>query len=192
MRRPGSLARVKVLFFSPFANIWEHAYPEALIADSFAQKDIEIEAVRCGRMFHSHCVPMSAVGVGPDAPLATRLQVCVGCEKRRDLITKQMNFPSLIMDAWVRTEDRIEVERLMDTIGPSSWQALEVDGIPLGRYAIYEMWLNNKLVSTDLAPDMWALYLGQLRNTLLSYFAGRRISKTAARMPSWSTTITTR
>lgn len=166
---------MKVLFFSPFANIWEHAFPEALIAESFAQKTIDIEAVRCGRMLQSHCVAMSAVGVGADAPLATKLQVCAGCEKRRDLITDQMHFPSLIMDAWVRTEDRVEIDRLMEGIGPSTWQSLHVDGVPLGRFAIYEMWLNSKLVSTDLSPSMWQLYLGQLRNTLLSYFAGRRI-----------------
>ena len=166
---------MKITFFSPFANIWEHAFPEALIAESFAGKDIEVEAVRCGRMLQSHCVAMAAVGVGPDAPLATRLQVCAGCEKRRDLITREMNFPSLIMDAWVRAEDRAEIERLLGTITPDTWESLTVDDVPLGRYAIYEMWLNNKLVSTHLEPDMWTLYLGQLRNTLLVYFSARRI-----------------
>jgi hypothetical protein len=163
------------MFFSPFANIWEHSFPEALIAESFAGKDIDVVAVRCGTMLQGHCVAMSAAGVQFDDPLAVRQQVCAACMKRRDLITNEMGIPALIMDAWVRREDRDETERLIASVTPSSWTELHVDGIALGRYAVYEMWLNNKLVSTGLDHEMWELYQTQLRNTLLTYFAARRI-----------------
>jgi hypothetical protein len=166
---------VKALFFSPFANIWEHSFPEALIAESFAEKDLEVVMVRCGRMLQGLCVAMSAAGVDYDSPLAIREQICAACEKRRDLITGEMSLPSLIMDAWARREDRDETERLIASLTPSTWHELEVDGIPLGRYAVYEMWLSNKLVSMDFDPDMWTLYQTQVRNTLLTYFAARRI-----------------
>ena len=62
------------MFFSPFANIWEHSFPEGLLAESFSEKGIDVVAVRCGSMLKAHCVAMSAAGVGPDAPLATREQ----------------------------------------------------------------------------------------------------------------------
>jgi hypothetical protein len=169
------LRAVKVLFFSPFANIWEHAFPEALIAESFAAEGHEISMVRCDTYLQTHCVAMSAVGVGPDAPLATRQRVCAGCIKRRDLVTREMNLPATLMDSWIRPEDEVRVAELSATIDASTWTELMVDGIPLGRYAAYELWLNEKLTSTTLDERTFARYLGQLRNTLLTYFAATRM-----------------
>jgi len=166
---------VKLLFFSPFSNIWEHSYPEALVADAFQQESIEVTAIRCDGMLRVHCVAMSAAGVGPEAGLSKRLQVCKACVKRRDLLTEKMGIPAIIMDAWLDPEIRARVDGLVDSVRRDEWTKLEVDGIPLGRYAAYETWLTNKLVSTDLSDEVWDVYLGQLKNTLLTYFAAERI-----------------
>jgi hypothetical protein len=166
---------VKVLFFSPFSNVWEHSFPEALVAESFAKQAVEVKAVRCGTLLQTHCVAMSAAGVGPEASLETRQQVCRACIKRRELIAVEMGLPELIMDDWVTKEDRALVDELTAKVRPDDWTELEIDGIPLGRYAAYELWINNKLVSTTLPPEVWLQYLGQLRNTLLTFLLGKRI-----------------
>jgi hypothetical protein len=166
---------MKVLFFSPFANIWEHSFPEALVAESFATESVEIKSVRCNGMLQTYCVAMSAAGIGPEASLKTRQQVCNACTKRRDLLTSSMGIPAVVMDQWVDDDIRAKVVGLVDSVTPTTWTSLEVDGIALGRYAAYEMWLNNKLVSADLADNMWQIYRGQLSNTLLTYFAATRI-----------------
>lgn len=165
----------KVLFFSPFANIWEHTLPEGLLAGYFQGRGVDVVTVRCDTMFQAHCVAMSAAGVGPEAPLRTRQRVCSACIKRRDFATEQLGLPAVILDAWLRPEDHERTDALLSSVGPGSWTGLEVDGIALGRYAAYEFWLTNKLTSTDLDPLLWTQYLGQLRNTLLAYFAGRRL-----------------
>jgi hypothetical protein len=166
---------VKVLFFSPFANIWEHSFPEGLVAESFAQDAVEVTAVRCNGMLQVHCVAMSAAGVGADASLGARRQVCRACVKRRDLLTRELGIPAIIMDEWVDADIESRVTATIDQLDRARWADLEVDGIPLGRYAMYETWINRKLVSTELSDDVWAEYLGQLRNTLLTYFASQRI-----------------
>lgn len=166
---------VKVLFFSPFANIWEHSFPEALVGESFSRHSIEVTTVRCNGMLQVHCVAMSAAAVGPEAPLATRQQVCKACTKRRDLLTSKMGLPALVLDDRVTADDRAIADRLCSEVRQENWTDLEFDGVPLGRYAAYEVWLNNKLVSTDLSDEIWAQYLGQLRNTLLTYCAAKRV-----------------
>lgn len=166
---------MKVLFFSPFANIWEHSFPEALVAESFAAAGHDVEMVRCGTFLQNHCVAMTAVGVGPDAPLATRLRVCAGCTKRRDLIDRTIGLPSTLLDSWLRPDDRARAVELAASVDAVNWTELEIDGIPLGRYAAYELWLQEKLVSSELAPDTFRRYVGQLENTLMTYFAARRL-----------------
>lgn len=166
---------MKVLFFSPFANIWEHSFPEALVGESFARQELDVVTVRCGSMLKVHCIAMSAAAVGPDASTGTREQVCRACIKRRNLLTREMALPALVMDDWVEDADRLLVDSLVAGATPKNWTELEVDAVPLGRYAAYEMWLSNKLVSTDLQPEVWVHYLGQLRNTLLTFLAAKRI-----------------
>ena len=166
---------MKVLFFSPFANIWEHSFPEALVAETFAAESLDVVAVRCNGMLQVYCVAMSAAGIGPDASLKTRQQVCSACSKRRDLLTRAMNFPAVVMDEWVDADISSRVDELVAGVTNKTWTGLEVDGVPLGRYAAYETWLSNKLVSSELADDVWRVYQGQLRNTLLTFLAGQRI-----------------
>lgn len=164
-----------MLFYSPFANIWEHSYPEALVAESFAEAGDEVTVVRCDGMLQVHCVAMSAAGVGPEAPLATRQQVCRACIKRRDLLTDEFSVPAVIMDSWLTDEIRARVDTAIASLDRTAWWQFEVDGIPLARYAAYETWINNKLLSLELDDRVWAAYLGQLRNTLLTYWAAERI-----------------
>ncbi len=166
---------MKVTFYSPFANIWEHSFPEALVAESFAKQGMEVTAVRCGTMLQAHCTAMSAAGVGPEASLATRKQVCRACIKRRDLLTDEMGIPAVVLDEWIDDEVRARVDATVAGVARDAWDQLEIDGIPLGRYAAYETWINNKLVDTRLDDRLWAYYLTQLRNTLLVYWAAERL-----------------
>jgi hypothetical protein len=166
---------VKVLFFSPFANIWEHSFPEALVGESLAEQALEVKTIRCNGMLQVHCVAMSAAGVGPDASLATRQQVCRACIKRRDLLTDRIGLPAIIMDEDVDADIEARVNALLQGVDRNNWTNLDVEGIPLGRYAVYETWLSQKLVSTDFSDEIWKQYVGQLRNTLLVYFASQRI-----------------
>lgn len=166
---------MKALFFSPFANIWEHSFPEALVAESFASRGLEVSTVRCGTMLADWCVAMSAAGLGPDAPADQRLAVCRACVRRRDFIDTSFGFGWEVLDEWVQPADRARADGILATVEPTTWTALEVDGIPLGRYAGYELWLAHKLVDAALSGRVWDQYRQQLRNVLLVYFAGTRL-----------------
>jgi hypothetical protein len=163
----------KVAIFSPFSNIWDHTYPEALIASGLRDEGWDISYLNCDGVFSSHCVAMSAASVDEFAAPATRSQICRACHKRRDLTNTHFTFESSRVERYLRAEDARLINGLVDDVRPDTWTALEIDGVPLGRYAIYELWLNNKLVSTQLPDDLWPIYLGQLRNTLVAYFAAQ-------------------
>lgn len=166
---------MKVLFFSPFSNIWEHSFPEALIAEGLVNQGVDVVAIRCGGMLDSHCVAMSAAGVGPHDSQAKKRQVCNACIKRRDLLAREMPFRAQIMDELVVPSDRAQAQAAVDAAEPESWPALVVDGVPLGRYAAYEFLLNHKLVGTHIPDELWSLYLDQLRMTVTVYFVSKRV-----------------
>jgi hypothetical protein len=164
----------KLAIFSPFSNIWDHTYPEALIASGLQAEGWDVSYLNCDGILGSHCVAMSAANVDEFASASVRAQICRACHKRRDLTTSHFGFKSTAIEQHLTPTDARRINSLVDSVSPSTWTDLEVEGYPLGRYAIYEMWLNNKLVSTTLPDELWPIYLGQLRNTLTAFFASLR------------------
>jgi hypothetical protein len=167
---------VKVILFSPFSNIWEHVFPEALVAEGLAERGATVIAVRCDTMLQSHCVAMSAAGVGADAPLRVRQQVCVACIKRRDLLDASLPFGSLVLDDVVDSRDRAIADAARASVTMSDWVQFEIDGgVPIGRYAAYEFLLDNKIIGTDVPVELWPQYLDKLDQSIITYFAGKRL-----------------
>jgi len=166
---------VKVLFFSPYSNIWAHSFPESLIAEGLVDQGVDVVAIRCGGMLDLHCVAMSASGVGPGDSRARKKQVCRACIARRDLLGATMPFPTEIMDDQVEPGDRAAAAVAVATATPQEWSELEVDGVPLGRYAAYEFMLNYKLMGNHIPDELWAQYLDQLRMTVTVYFVAKRM-----------------
>lgn len=166
---------MKVLFFSPFSNVWEHSFPEALIAEGLVKQGVDVLAIRCGGMLDSHCIAMSASGVGPRDSMAKKKQVCRACMKRRDLLAGAMPFATTVMDDLVQPDDREQAALAVSAATRSDWPDLMVDGVPLGRYAAYEFLLNHKLVGTNIPEDLWDLYLEQLRMSVTVYFVAKRM-----------------
>lgn len=162
----------RVAVFSPFANIWEHAYPEALMTSGLRDTGWDVTFLRCDGAFAVHCVAMSASSINEFASEKTRAAACGACRKRRDLVDREFDFASAILESFIDADMAAQIEAIVDVATPGSWTDLEVDGVPLGRFAAYEMWLNNKLVSTTLPDELWPVYLGQLKNTVTAYLAG--------------------
>jgi hypothetical protein len=167
---------VKVILFSPFANIWEHSFPESLVAEGLTNRGASVLTVRCGTMYQTHCIAMSAAGISADAPLKVRQQVCVACIKRRDLLDTTLPFASVVLDELVDPADRAEALAARASVTIDSWTEFEVDGgVPIGRYAAYEFLLDNKIVGTDVPASLWPDYLNKLEQSVVTYFASKRL-----------------
>jgi len=161
--------------FSPFANVWDHSFPEALIAEGLVKQGAEVLAIRCGTMLDAHCIAMSASAVGPTASLAVKAQVCRACIKRRDLLTQVMPFPTVTMDDFVLPADHDLAKQVVSSATVENWPSIVVDDVPIGRYAAYEFLLNHKLVGTNIPPVLFPLYLDQLRNAILVHAVSARL-----------------
>ncbi len=166
---------MKVIFFSPFSNIWEHSFPEALIAEGLVAQGVEVLVVRCNGLLDAHCVAMSAAGVGAGDSYTRKKQVCRACINRRDLLDEAMPFPSVVMDDLVTSEDRRHAAEACAATTRQTWPEFTFDELPLGRYAAYEFLLNHKLLGTDIPAELWDLYLDQLRNTVIVYQVAKRM-----------------
>ena len=170
-----SVHPVKALFFSPFANIWEHSFPEGLVAEGLRDRGFDITTVRCNGLYESFCVAMSASGLTATDTLAKKKQVCGACHKRRNLLDRTMGFPSLLMEKYLTPSDFAEAQAVSDGATLDGWSRLELDGIPIGKYSAYEFLLHYKILGEDIPEELFPVYRDQLRICVLTMRASQRI-----------------
>lgn len=166
---------MKILAFAPHSAIWVHAFPEALVAEALQQSGHDIVYVSCGGQFNAYCIPMSAMGLAIDAPRADKDEVCKKCKTHRDIIRHGFGFmgPDII-DA-ITDEDRAAVAQVLSKLTRHNYIDLELDQIPVGRYALYEFLINHKKDSVVLTEAEWQRFQPELTNALYSFYGCRRL-----------------
>lgn len=166
---------MKILAFAPHSAIWVHAFPEALVAETLKQSGHDIVYVSCGGQFNSYCIPMSAMGVALDAPRADKDAVCKRCTAQRDIIRNSFDFSGPDVIDLLTDEDRAAVVQVLATLTRHNYIDLELDNIPVGRYALYEFLINHKKDSVVLTDAEWQRFQPELTNSLYSFYACRRL-----------------
>jgi hypothetical protein len=166
---------MKLLFFAPHSAIWVHAFPEALIAESLQRSGHKIIYVGCGHLFNAGCVAMNAHGLGALSSPSARDRICRQCDARKDLIRREFDFPGFDISNVITAADRADVERVLSATDESNFLEIVEEGVPIGRYALYEFLLDHKKYKLEFSPNEWKEYRTALGNSLLAMRACRKI-----------------
>ena len=162
-----------ILIFAPHSAIWAHAFPEALIAETLQQANHRVIYIACGEIFKSYCICMH--GLEQSASLKQKEVVCKTCNSNKEIIKKNFDFKGYDIKEFITIEEENNVEKILHQTTTENFLELKIDGIEIGRTALYETLLHYKKSNLDFSKDEWIRYLNALRNTLLSFFASRRI-----------------
>jgi hypothetical protein len=166
---------VKILVFAPHAALWQLAFPEALIAESLSKDGHEITYVSCGEAFGRFCVPMSAAGLSPESPASKRSAVCKQCGRNDRSIRSDFQFVGPTLREILTERDLADVEDLLAPLTRTTAPGLVWDDIAIGKVALYQVLLRQKKFNLDFDESQWSEYLIDLRNTLYSAMATRRL-----------------
>ena len=166
---------MKILFFSPHAHTTAHSLPEAIVIEALKERGHYVVTVNCNGVLSSYCISMSAVGLSPQSSKAEKEAICEACRKRRDLIRKEFGFPSIILDKFIGKDEEQAIQEIILNVRQENYTELTWMNIPIGRYALYEFLINNKLISLNLNSNEWEEYKIFLCNALRVALAGRKI-----------------
>ncbi len=145
------------------------------MAEALKKSGHEIVYVSCGGQFNAYCIPMSAAGVAIDASSADKDQVCKKCTAHRDIIRSGFSFSGPDVIDVITDEDRVAVAQVLSTLTRHNYIDLELDQIPVGRYALYEFLINHKKDSVVLTEAEWQRFQPELTNALYAFYACRRL-----------------
>jgi len=164
---------VRALFFAPHAGIWVHAFPEALIADALGDSGIDIVYVTCGGALSSLCITMASRGVAIDSPVAAKQAVCRECMRNRDLLRADFDFKGYDFESVLTPVDERRIEEL--TARPRAVATFDLDGVAVGRAALYEYLISKKKSQLEIPDEEWPEFRPRLANTVRSLLAAQKI-----------------
>lgn len=169
---------MKILVFAPHAQIWKHAFPEALVAESLLQKGHEIIYVKCNGIFNSHCIPMISNHISYNASSEIKQKICTECIKNASLLEMEFKFPTINLEDYLNVENKIEINEILKITNKSNFRNLIIDGIKVGEIAAYQVLLRYKQSkNNDFDEVIWGEYLKQLDVTLRALFSLKKIIK---------------
>jgi hypothetical protein len=159
---------MKVLLFSPHAYFTMHALPEALVAQSLMNEGLEVITINCDGIYSKQCLCM---------PLVRTIQekekklICKTCKQNRNAINKEFGFRSELIENFVTNDDKLQAEKLVNSLKIESYLNLTIRNIPVAQFALYEFLLNHKLPNTTMPERLWEQYKHILLNTLITMSA---------------------
>ncbi|MBC7804175.1 MAG: capsule biosynthesis protein [Candidatus Parcubacteria bacterium] len=166
---------MKILVFAPNSEIWVHAFPEALAVEALQQEGHEIVYVSCGTAFSEFCVPMDMHRLTPDSTSEEKSAVCRSCSANAAILRGQFRFPGYSLAERLGEDERSTADTLLGGITRDNFLDFSLDGIPLGRYSVYEFVLRHKLQELRLDDRLWKECRIGLRNCIYTHLALRRI-----------------
>lgn len=167
---------MKILVFAPHAQIWKHAFPEAVLVESLMKAGHEIMYIRCSGAFQKHCIPMISSHIPHDAPIEVKNKICIECKANSALIVDSFNFPSIELTTFIDINDQNEITTIVNNTTRENFAKLELDGIKIGEIALYQVLLRYKQSKTNsFSEKAWQEYLKQLEVTLVAFRALKKI-----------------
>jgi len=167
--------QLTILVFAPHSAIWVHAFPEALIIESLKQQNNRIIYITCDKEFQNYCVCMSAYGLTQASPQVQKDEICKICNSQKEIIKNEFKFDGYDIGEFINQTERATIESILKQTTPQNFLDLKLDNISVGKTALYEVLLKYKKSDLSFSETEWNSYLISLRNTLISFFASRKI-----------------
>ncbi len=158
---------MRVLFFSPFANIWDHSIVEHGIANALSEAGDEVFIVGCEGEMLPQCIATQEARIDFGARESEIKKVCQSCQKRRKLLLKNFETSkSLSLDSYISNSENATINSFLTEINRDNYMTFEFNGLPIGQIAFFETALTYKLRTTEIVESIWSELLHQVKNAM--------------------------
>lgn len=162
---------MKIMFFSPYSAIWEHSFPEALVARALKTKGHDVSYMSCDRVYEAGCVSMVQYGVKPNDHVEKKHSICNLCTKRGELLAKKFNINNYSLSSYITKDIKDHVKDLIDGRDDNDLINLSIGECKIGEIATYNIIIKYKKQDINFNEAELSDYKVEVLNALLTYFA---------------------
>ena len=156
------------LFFAPYSGIWVSSMPESLIARELQSAGHNVHVIRCDRELEKYCPSMTSHGLKYNSSPDRKAQVCSVCTGSRKILSNQLELDYSFIGDHLTSQDYDHVNHIVETANLNNWEDIQINGVNIGKFATYEVFLNNKISRKEEINTVWDEYLNNLKQCLLA------------------------
>lgn len=120
-----SLAKKRVVIFSPYGLWAVHNQLEAVVGSALQQQGAEVVVIGCDGLFHSECYILRQ---NPN-----KREGCAGCAHAHSNLFSVFQLPRRQLREFLTPQDFADQERLLALQPTEGWEDIHFEGFPLGR-----------------------------------------------------------
>lgn len=166
---------MRIMFYSPHSGVKQHSLPESYLAKQLGANLFDVSYVTCGRIFSEYCVCMSAVGLSENSNDIDKEKVCNQCCVNADVLVKNIDCNNYVQSKYITKDDDNTIEKILGDINQENFLSFYLNGVPVGKIALYEVLLKHKKMSLEFNEEEWNLYLIYLKSSIKSLLSFVRI-----------------
>lgn len=173
----------KLLFFSPHGSIWQHSFPESILADHLKKIGFKIEYIGCNGILSSKCTTMWMHGLRKSKnylSVSEKKKLCKNCIYDQKKITSSFMYKRYSLEDFLSSEDIIKINNILKFIKKKTTNEISrycYEGIEVGKFALYETILAYKKTNLEFSDLEKKEYLKDLKGCLISLFSFKKFFK---------------
>ncbi len=167
-----------VVFFSPHGSIWQHSFPESILADHLKKLGMNIDYVGCKDILSKQCTTMWMYENKNNLTNIDKKKICENCIRDQKKITNNFKYHYSTLEDFVSSEDLKKIGNILEFLKKKNVHKISkysYEGIELGKFALYETVLSYKKSNLKFTSNEKKKYLLDLRGCLISLFAFKKI-----------------
>ena len=146
---------MRAVCFAPYSAVWPHLEIEISHMSRLSQKNYETTFLKCDKDFNAFCNSMSAYGLKENSALSMKETICKICLHSTKTANDIFGINFEFLNKYLDSSDYVELSKFKKSITMKNWDFLEYEGIPIGKFAAYEILLRYKLKSIDINPTIF-------------------------------------
>ena len=167
---------MKILLFGLYSAVWPHALLEAQIIKGIKNNsNIEVYYLKCDQSLQGLCIPKQYLGLDASSPREIMKEACKKCTKNSDRIVEAIKPEVLNLGSYLDEDDIKKSYSLVKGLNSVELEHFEINGISVGKYALYDAVIKFKKNSGKFALNEANFLRDTIQNSILGVTAASKI-----------------
>ncbi len=168
---------MKILWFSPYAAVWDWKYQEFIIQKFLKVKKLEIKTISCSNILKKNCNAINAHHTNIDKNKFKSEMICKRCISNDKFLRKKLDVPNYNLNDWINYRDKEKTKTILKRINKKNIINYCYKNIPVGKIAMFEIILEFKKNNLNLNNYEYYKLKNNLENCINTIWAFEKISK---------------
>lgn len=167
---------MKILWFSPYAAVWDWRYQEFIIQKFLKNQNHEIQTIDCSNTLIKNCNAINAHHIEYSKNNYKSRMICNRCVSNKNFLNNKLSIKNHDLNKLVSENDKEKTKKILQKVNKKNIIDYKYKSLPIGKIAMFEIILEFKKSDLSLSNLEFNKLMNNLENCINSIWAFEKIS----------------